>query len=403
MAIAGTEADLRSATGEDVAPRTVVSVARDLAAAAASWDRLGGRGIGSPYQTRPFVEAWFAHLGQRAEPLIVTGESEWGESFVLPLAVRRMGPARVAVFPGDSHANMNVGLFDAGLWTRLTAADVQAIHRAIATARPEVDLLALRAQPVEFGGRDNPFVDDRSRPSPHMAYASDLAGGMDALLSRHKGGKKRSMLRKRENGLTALGVLEAGRAATPAEARALLEVLFTQKAERFKQKGIPDAFGDETTRDFFRALCGNVGASDLIDMRVLRLGDDAIATTLLLRHGGTAYLLMNSFCLGEAARFSPGEVLLHRAIEACCADGLDGFDFGVGDARYKRSWCDREVVLKDTLVPLTVMGGATAAALRGRRALRDFVVARPALYRLAQRLRRGGDQGSGEDGGGGED
>ncbi len=235
-----------------------------------------------------------------------------------------------------------------------------------------------------------------------MAYASDLAGGMETLLSRHKAGKKRSMLRKRENGLAGIGPVVVSRAASPDEARAALEVLFAQKAERFRQKGIPDAFGDEPTRDFFRALCADVGTSDLVDMEMLTVGGDTIATTLLVRQGGTAYLLMNSFCLGEAARFSPGEVLLHRAIETCCADGLETFDFGVGDARYKRSWCDREVILRDTLVPLTTVGAAAAGALRGRRALRDFVVARPALYRFVQRLRRRGDGASGEEGGGEE-
>ncbi len=104
MAIAGTGADLRVATEDVDAPRTHVSVVRDVGAVAALWDRLSARGVGSPFQTRAFVEAWFAHLGRRAEPLIVTGETEWGEGFVLPLAVRRLGPARIAAFPGDSHA-----------------------------------------------------------------------------------------------------------------------------------------------------------------------------------------------------------------------------------------------------------------------------------------------------------
>lgn len=390
MAVASTSADLRISADGPIPARYTVAVSRDLPSVAAFWDRVAEDGVGSPFQTRAFVEAWFAHLGGAAEPLIVTGESERGDGFVIPLAVRRVGPARVACFPGGTHANTNVGVFNPAVWSRFAPEDVRAVHRAIASARPDIDLLELKTLPAEFGGRRNPFVDDRALPSPHMAYAVDLDEGFDAVLGRHKGSKKRSLLRQREKYLARLGPVGVERAATPEEAKAFMEDFFAQKAERFRQQGIPDVFGDEATRAFFRRLCETVDGPDgLIQMRALTVDGQTVATTLVVSYGGTAYMLMNSFCLGDAARFSPGEVLLYHTIGDCCANGHDGFDFGVGDARYKRSWTDREVVLFDTLVPLTALGGAAAAAIRGRRALRDFVVARPGLRRFVQRLRSG--------------
>lgn len=393
-----------AAVGAAVDPdRIAVRVLRDVAAAAPHWDRLAATGVGSPFQARGFVEPWFRHLAvtERAEPLIVVGETARGEAFVLPLALGRVGPVRVAGFPGGSHANTNVGLFDPGLWQRLTADDVAAVWTRL-SADADVDLVALRAQPARFAGRDNPFAAGWVRPAPHMAYAVDLSGGFEAVLSRHKGGKKRGKVRSRRKALADVGGFTVRRAESCAEAAAILGTFFDQKAARFEQQGIPDVFNCPRTRDFFRDVLAATGpdGTPSTQLWALEIAGGRRATAIALAFAGTVYLVMNSFALDEYARTSPGEVLLYHVIEDCCARGEQVFDFGVGDARYKRSWADHEVALVDTMVPLTAAGTAAALAYDGRRRLRDFVVARPALLKLARRVlrrRAEGEEAGGED------
>lgn len=381
-----------------------IRIAAGTGEVAALWDRLGAEGIGTPFQTRPFVEAWFSHLGRRAEPLIVTGEDGFGGAFLLPLAVTRKGPARVAVFPGGNHANTNLGLFDPSVWARLDADDVAAVWAALATERPDVDLVALYDQPRRFAGRPNPFVGPRARPSPHNAFVSDLEDGFEGLLARHKGSKKRQKIRSRQRAIAPLGGYRAARCTDPAQALALLDVFFAQKAGRFHEMGVPDVFADAETRAFFRSLAAATGDDDaVLEVYGLTIGEQLVATEVLVVQGGIAYLLMNSFALDDTRRLSPGELVLFHSIEDYAARSFTGFDFGVGDARYKRSWCDREVDLAETVIPLTAVGVAAAGCLGAKRSLRDFVVARPALRRFVQRLRRRGTGSATADEGGAED
>jgi CelD/BcsL family acetyltransferase involved in cellulose biosynthesis len=374
-------------------------VTRDLAAVAPLWDALAERGIGSPFQARAFVEAWFRHLGSTggAEPLIVSGRTPGGDGFVLPLAVGRLGPVRIARFPGGRHATFNLGLFDRDLWQRFSTADVHAVYRAVADARPDVGLIHFGCSPRRFAGRDNPFVGQRSVPAVHNAYASDLSGGFDDLLSRHRGGKKRGRVKSAAKSLAPVGGYAVGLARTPAEAAEILDAFFEQKARRFEAKGIPDVFACPKTRAFFHELAA-AGGEDRCAMQLRRLDIDGRirATIVGIRFGDCFYMILNSFALDEHARLGPGGLLLHHAIEDCAGAGLTRYDFGIGDARYKRSWADEEIQLAETVTPVTATGAAAAFALDLARRARAEIVARPALHRLVQKLRRSAADGADE-------
>lgn len=384
----------RSASGDPNA--LSLAVTRDLVAVAPLWDGLAERGIGSPFQARPFVEAWFRHLGAPAgaEPLIVSGRTAAGHGFVLPLAVGRLGPVRVARFPGGRHANFNLGLFDPEVWQRFEEADVHAVYRAIADARPDVGLIHFGCSPRRFAGRDNPFVGPRSVPAVHNAFASDLTGGFDALLSRHRGGKKRGRVKSAAKALAPVGGYTVRRAGSEAEAAEILDAFFDQKAKRFAAKGIPDVFACPKTRAFLHELA----AGDAMQLRRLDIDGQIRATVIGLRFADCFYMILNSFALDEHARHGPGGLLLHHAIDDCAADGLTRYDFGIGDARYKRSWADEEIALAETTTPVTATGAAAALALGLARRARAEIVARPALHRLVQKIRRGKADAAGDDG-----
>ena len=107
------------------------------------------------------------------------------------------------------------------------------------------------------------------------------------------------------------------------------------------------------------------------------------------RHGDRFSGMLTSFAAEpDIARASPGELLLIEVMRRHCAAGFATFDLGVGEARYKETYCPDTQELFDSLVPMTARGrvfaGAEAIRLQLKRAIKQSAWAWP----LAQRLRR---------------
>jgi CelD/BcsL family acetyltransferase involved in cellulose biosynthesis len=92
----------------------------------------------------------------------------------------------------------------------------------------------------------------------------------------------------------------------------------------------------------------------------------------------------------EIARCSPGDLLLQSIIESACREGLTGFDLGIGEARYKDSWCNESVAMFDSIMPVSVKGRVYARyeslRLNAKRWIKQSDWAWPLLLRV---LRRG--------------
>lgn len=95
----------------------------------------------------------------------------------------------------------------------------------------------------------------------------------------------------------------------------------------------------------------------------------------------------------ETAKFSPGEILVAAVIRAQCARGRVAFDLGVGEARYKRTFCNEVEHLADTVVAVTALGRlyglAVTAALGAKRRLKASQRAMR-LLALARRAKSAG-------------
>jgi CelD/BcsL family acetyltransferase involved in cellulose biosynthesis len=90
----------------------------------------------------------------------------------------------------------------------------------------------------------------------------------------------------------------------------------------------------------------------------------------------------------ELAFASPGEFLFFDNIREACDQGLALYDFSVGDEAYKRLWCDIETRHLDIVVPLTLMGRASALRRRAAAAVKRRVKANRSLWETVKRARR---------------
>jgi CelD/BcsL family acetyltransferase involved in cellulose biosynthesis len=98
--------------------------------------------------------------------------------------------------------------------------------------------------------------------------------------------------------------------------------------------------------------------------------------------------MFNSFDMAEEVfRCSPGDLLLAIMVKEMSARSIETFDLGLGEARYKDTWCEFIEPMYDSLVPVSLVGRAYALqasiGLRAARAIKQ----NPRLWAIAKRAR----------------
>ena len=334
-----------------------VAVYRDPREVDAIWAELEAAAAVSPYQTRSFLCPWIATLGamRGIEPVFIVGKDRQGRAVaLLPLGLERHGPLRVARFLGGKDSNFNLGLFRPNV--TITERDLRILFRAAAKAmgadRPHCFIL--QNQPFAWQDIANPLALLPHQASPSYAYATKLAGKGETFVAGKLSKDTRKKLRKKEARLAELGPLTAITNDTPANATAILDAFLSAKIARSEAQAYDADFATPAMRDFLEIL--SVPHNDqpaFVEFHALQLGERIVATYAGAAHRNHFSCFVNSFDADpEIAKSSPGDLLLMRLVAAQCDKGRTGFDLGIGEARYKASYCDR--ILAG--IAITVMG-----------------------------------------------
>ncbi len=303
---------------------------------------------------------------------------------LLPLGLQRQGALRIAGFVGAKDSNFNMGLFTPGVsWSRPVLTTL--LRRAAAASGPGIDLFALRNQPLAWEGHANPLAALPHQASPSFAYKTTLVRDGEAFLQTHLSREARKKIRQKRNRLAALGPVTVVEGGATAEAADVIDAFMEQRAARNLAMG----FGIDDLPMLRRFLDRAAGPDGPITFYGLRCGDRIVATLGGLRHAGRFSGMLTSFAAeSDIARASPGELLLADVITRHCAAGFSTFDLGIGEARYKETYCPEVEELFDSLVPVTARGHIAAQGealrLRAKRAIKQSRWAWP----LAQKLRR---------------
>jgi len=344
-----------------------IKILSDLGAAKRDWLELEGEdGLSTPYQHFAWVSCWYEHLGKAAgvTPYIVVGEDETARPlFLLPLGSERIGPLTVARFVGGKHSNANMGLWRRDYVSTVARTDLDNMVGLIAGADPSVDLLALLNQPVEWDQVPNPLALLPRQDSPSFAYKGRLARDFGELLQERVSSATRKKLRQKERALSKHGPIRYWRAETAADLRRMLDAFFVQKAERMKELGLANVFGETGVREFIEAAATHPGSStkaSSIEFYSASVGDTIVATFAGLGSNRRFCGMFNSMIHGEFAQQSPGELLLANVVRMCCERGYTTFDLGIGEAPYKRTFCAETEHLFDSIIPLSALGHVAA-------------------------------------------
>ncbi len=353
-----------------------------------AWAELAASASASPYQSFEFAQVWFATIGaaEGVTPLIVVARDEAGAPVaLLPLALSRRGPLRLAIFLGGKDSNFNLGLFRPGpIWSR---ADIAALFaEAGRGARPRLDAFLLANQPLQWRGLANPLAEAERRPSPSFGYKSALPADFSLWLDAHASKEAKKKMRKKRARLEAIAPLVHSRAADPEAIARALDAFDAQRRARVEALGLPDPYASAAAHDFLVRLA-ETGA---LELHVLKLGERVIAV-----FGAFAgvHRLSGLFIANdgdpEIARSSPGELMVHAMVADAIARGFAEFDLGVGEARYKDESCETVEPLFDSAFGASARGKLVAFAYLAGRRIKRFVKQSPRLKALHARLRRG--------------
>ena len=388
----------RAAPIRGAASFATVRVHHDLDEVAAAFDHLRERSPASPYQQRDWLRAWIATEGRRRAtlPMFVVAFDASGQPVaLLPFGiVRRMG-LRCAEFLGGRETNYNLGLFDTAL-----AWPPEELRRLLSTAAALVgglDMVRLIHQPLRWEGVDNPLAAlPRSQESPSCSHWGLLLPDAEAFMRQRLSGPARKKLRAKGSHLAALGEVSHVVVSEAAAIRETLDAHLAQKSAKLASLGIrgPDP---EAARAFLERACLPLEAGvPPVEVHALRCGDRIVATFGGLQNRGRfSGLFISHDQHPDYARCSPGELLLHAVLRQKCEAGLHAFDLGVGEARYKDSYCPEPDAMVDCVLPLSLRGHAAAllalAALRAKAAVKQNQrawAAAQAFRKALGRLRR---------------
>ena len=376
-----------------------LSVVADIAALAEDWRALEQRALVTPYQAHGWVRA-FAETVGRAERMVFRHavlRGATGEPLaILPLVITRRNGIRFAEFIGGKHANYHMGLYDPAFAAGLDAAAARLMLAEIGAAIGGLDAFIFVNQPTQWQGVPNPLAQLAGGPSPSGAYKLALTpGDAEGSLRRSMSSHAHKKLKNKRNRFQAYGPSEVVRARTPEEIARVIDAFLRQKAARFAMMGIADPFAPPVVRLFIeRGTRADGESAPALELYSLDVGGRSVATYVGAVQGARFSGMATSFDMdSEAAKSSPGEILLVELIKLKCREGVTVFDLGVGEARYKTTICDERDDLVDTFLPLTAKGRAFALFSRAKREIKRRIKASPTALKLAHRisgwLRRG--------------
>lgn len=372
-------------------PWASIAIESDIAALEAQWRAFEASALATPYQAygwiRPFVETVGA-TEKMAFRYALLRDSKGMLCALLPLVITRRSGVRFAELIGGKHANYHMGLYAPAFAACFDAALAQEMLRDIGAAIGGLDAIIFVNQPTSWQGVGNPPALLATGSSPSRAYKLALATDGEATLKRSMSSHARKKLRNKLSRFKEFGPSALTRARSPAEIERVLTAFLAQKTERFRDMGVADPFAEPAIRDFLQqaAVGGGDNGRPVIELYSLDLAGESVATYVGAAQGERFSGMATSFDMGSPTlRTSPGELLLAELIKLKCSEGFTSFDLGVGEARYKTTFCDDHDDLVDSFLPLTAKGRVFVAAAQAKRALKRRIKASPTALRIAQR------------------
>jgi len=353
------------------------------------WETLQKMGTGCIYQNYDWVRIATETFEKNNETFIITGRINGDIKFILPLVLEKNGWIKILRWAGKNHANICSGLFTPDFLASISSDMPRKIINEIGNKIPGIVIAWLDHQLPELNGLPNPFLNLPHQTSINPMYDLNLTGGITNVLALGNGRRKRKIFRNQVKVAGEHGGYELYIPKTREEIQTSIEDFRRQKARRFKDLGVQDVFSEHNAIEFIEALAHEPMKDGIQLFRIfeLRIGGKTRAMYGAAIFGNYCQACVNSVTYDELAHISPGEMVLYLMIEHLADNGFTKLDFGVGDERYKRSWCKTHHDLFDNILPLSKRAIPFIVFLKLKQKLKTYIRRNDKIWQNIKKLR----------------
>jgi CelD/BcsL family acetyltransferase involved in cellulose biosynthesis len=324
-----------------------------------SWQGLEAEGDCYAFQSYDWLSNWHSLVGSKMQiqPCLTLVEYPEGSPLMLlPLGIqKRAGIARL-IWLGGAITDYKCPLLGRDFSNRVNGDLFARIWDGILEKLPPHDAIFLDSQPRRIADQDNPFLAFNCKPHPSNAHSARLGDDYQGFLRSKRSGKSINTEKRKQKRLEKMGTLSFVIAEGEEQARHLLAAMIRQKSRSYDELGVPNLFEQAGYSDFFTYMTENYIDRSFVHLSALTLDDTILATHWGLVYKKRFYHLLPTYERSEHTKYAPGNVLLRHLFEWCIANGIEIYDFTVGDEPYKYLWRDQELELHDYFRARTLKG-----------------------------------------------
>jgi len=349
------------------------------------WNWFEREGDCYAFQSMRWLRNWYVLIGSKSnvQVCLVLVECPEGQPLMLlPLGIRKRGFISYLVWLGGTITDYQAPLLSKDCTQRLSASLFARIWRDVQMKLPHFDAVFLERQPEFVVAQKNPFLSMPCAPHASSAHSTQLSGTLESFIKEKRGSKWNSTERRKERRLAEQGQLAFVVAGGQDDIDRILPAMMRQKSQSYTELGVTDLFEQDRYRDFFKYMSEHHIEDSFVHLSALTLDGRILATHWGLVYKGRFYHLMPTYERGEYTRYSPGNILMRYMFEWCIQNGVQIYDFTVGDEPYKYEWRDQELQLFDCLQPLTMRGFLYVWPISLQRRLKRKIKRSPALSKV---------------------
>lgn len=353
------------------------------------WKALQSADTACIYQNYDWVRIACNTLEKNNQIFIVTARNTNGLQFILPMVLEG-SILKTLRWVGDSHANICSGLYSEDFLKSANKTLMHDIFKIIGKSIKGIAKSKLNNQPMTLKSYPNPMAYLALQSSVNNMYDMDLREGMDAILDQGSGKRKRKLWRKQNRVAESMGGCELVIPKTDRDIMDALEEFEVLKAKRLKELGITNVFSDQNTIDFLNQMATAPALEDgkLFEIFQLKIGGKTRAMYAYGIDGKHCQAYVNAVEYDDFAEHSPGEMVLYAMIEHLIAQGYEKLDLGVGDERYKVSWCPGKHRMFDTILPLSAFSAPIVFGVRIKNTVKRHIRNNPNIWLKLKKLRK---------------
>ncbi|MEO7221321.1 MAG: GNAT family N-acetyltransferase [Devosia sp.] len=334
------------------------------------WRALTEKSVESPGQSIDFIRLWIKALNiAERDQFYVVAHLDNAPIALVPLQRRWDKGARVlSWFPGP-HVGCNAPIVDVARLQALSSDERRKLWIRLLRSFKGADVVYMKAVPQLLVDGIDLFAEMGQSIETEILYRAAFQSFDDAdKTQRNKSRRKHD--RQQGDKLEAKGEVTFGEVANGAEALAVLETMFHQRAARFVEMGVFDPFAIPKVREFYDSTAREHSGVP-VKLHVMRLNGDVVAVRYNIVHGDRLFCLISSMSDDPAIQNgSPGKQCLLRVMQTVFGEGFRVFDMGEGLTDEKRHWCNQQIPVRHHYRPITRRGAIAAQAHQGWHMLR---------------------------------